>query len=69
MSKHTLSSALREYVAACFTGLWVQSQEHEDALAEIARLCRAENWRLSALSARQVYRSGGVVPRGRPLGP
>ena len=31
----SLSDDLRDYVAACFTGLWVQSHEHEDALAEI----------------------------------
>jgi hypothetical protein len=43
----TLSQRLAEYVRACFTGLWIESHEHEDALAEIARLCRAENWRLA----------------------
>jgi ATPase family protein associated with various cellular activities (AAA) len=44
----TLSQRLAEYVRACFTGIWIQSHEHDDALAEIARLCRAENWRLAA---------------------
>jgi hypothetical protein len=43
----TLSQRLAEYVRACFTGLWIESQEHDDALAEIARLCHAENWRLA----------------------
>jgi hypothetical protein len=43
----TLSQRLAEYVRACFTGIWIQSHEHDDALAEIARLCRAENWRLA----------------------
>jgi ATPase family associated with various cellular activities (AAA) len=43
----TLSQRLAEYVRACFTGLWIESHEHEDALAEIARLCHAENWRLA----------------------
>ena len=43
----TLSQRLAEYVRACFTGLWIESHEHEDALAEIAQLCRAENWRLA----------------------
>jgi hypothetical protein len=42
-----LTTNLREYIAACFTGLWIQSHEHEDALAEIAQLCRDENWRLA----------------------
>lgn len=43
----SLGEMLREHVAACFTGLWVQSHEHEDALVEIAQLCREENWRLA----------------------
>jgi hypothetical protein len=43
----TLSQRLAEYVRACFTGIWIQSHEHDDALAEIARMCRAENWRLA----------------------
>jgi len=43
----TLSQRLAEYVRACFTGLWIESHEHEDALAEIGRLCQSENWRLA----------------------
>ncbi len=43
----TLSQRLTEYVSACFTGLWIQSAEHDDALAEIAQMCRQENWRLA----------------------
>ena len=42
-----LSDILRKYIAACFTGLWVQSHEHADALLEIAELCRPENWKLA----------------------
>mgnify|MGYP001045610807 CR=1 FL=1 len=42
----TLVSRLQEYIAACFTGLWVQSHEHDDALAEIAQMCRDQDWRL-----------------------
>jgi len=44
----SLAERLSEYVRACFTGLWVESHEHDDALAEIAELCRQENWRLAA---------------------
>ena len=43
----SLSARLQEYIAACFTGLWVQSFEHDDALAEIAAMCHKENWRLA----------------------
>lgn len=39
-----LSQRLGEYVAACFTGVWIQSQEHADALREIAQLCRQRKW-------------------------
>ena len=40
----SLSQRLHEYIAAAFTGLWIQSQEHEDALTEIAKLCRDRKW-------------------------
>jgi ATPase family associated with various cellular activities (AAA) len=43
----TLRERLSEYVRACFTGLWIQSFEHEDALAEIAQLCRDNRWSLA----------------------
>jgi hypothetical protein len=43
----TLTQRLTEYISACFTGLWVTSHEHDDALAEIGQLCRQQNWRLA----------------------
>jgi hypothetical protein len=43
----SLSLRLGEYIAAAFTGLWVQSHEHLDALREIARLCRERHWSLA----------------------
>ncbi|HWL08202.1 MAG TPA: AAA family ATPase [Planctomicrobium sp.] len=42
----TLAEQLGEYVRACFTGIWIESHEHPDALAEIAQLCRQEDWKL-----------------------
>ncbi|MDG3005939.1 AAA family ATPase [Paludisphaera mucosa] len=44
----TLAERLAEHVRACFTGLWIRSAEHQDALAEIADLCRSEGWSLAA---------------------
>src|SRR5215207_8595468 len=44
----SLSQRLAEYVSAAFTGIWVQSHEHADAQAEIARLCRDRGWALAA---------------------
>ncbi len=43
----SLNERLVEYVQACFTGLWIQSHEHEDALSEIAQMCRDQQWRLA----------------------
>ena len=42
-----LADRLSELIRACFTGLWIESHEHDDALAEIASLCKEEKWRLS----------------------
>jgi len=42
-----LTNRLSEYVRACFTGIWIESHEHQDALTEIATLCRQENWQLA----------------------
>ena len=43
-----LSAQFAELIRACFTGLWIESHEHADALTEIAGLCRDENWQLMA---------------------
>jgi len=43
----SLKQQLAEYISACFTGLWVQSHEHDDALTEIAQMCRDQEWRLA----------------------
>jgi hypothetical protein len=43
----TLTERLAESVRACFTGLWVRSSEPDDAVAEIASLCRREGWGLA----------------------
>jgi len=43
----SLSQQLAEYVRACFTGLWIESHEHPEALLEISSLCRDEGWRLA----------------------
>jgi hypothetical protein len=55
----TLSQQLAEYISACFTGLWVQSHEHHDALTSIAEVCCGHNWRLATWDIEQ-----GVQLRG-----
>jgi hypothetical protein len=60
----TLAERLAEYVRACFTGLWVRTSEPDDALRELAALCRREGW---ALAAWDVDR--GLAVAGRTDGP
>ena len=43
----TLTERLSEYVRAAFSGIWVQSHEHDDAVHEIAQLCRGNDWSLA----------------------
>ncbi|QDV55349.1 AAA family ATPase [Rosistilla oblonga] len=43
-----LSDRLVELVKACFTGIWIESQEHEDAIMEIVKMCREHQWRLAS---------------------
>ena len=64
----TLSAQLAEYVSACFTGLWIQSHEHEDALREIAALCREQNWQLAAWNIEQGLRIPGADAPADPGG-
>lgn len=58
----TLIDRLREYVSACFTGLWIESHEHQDALMAITQLCRQEHWRLAVWNIDQGLRIDGTAP-------
>jgi hypothetical protein len=53
-----LADRLAEYISACFTGIWIESHEHEDALAEIASLCRRQNWQLASWDIDRGLRGG-----------
>jgi SpoVK/Ycf46/Vps4 family AAA+-type ATPase len=55
-----LAERLSEYIEACFTGLWIVSHEHEDALAEITQLCHRQDWRLATWDLAQ-----GLVIQGQ----
>ena len=58
----SLTERLSEMVRACFTGLWIESHEHEDALAEIAQLCSAEGWRLASWDIEEGLQLRGEGP-------
>lgn len=48
-----LSERLSEYIRACFTGIWIESHEHEDTIQEIAQLCQQESWQLATWDLEQ----------------
>ena len=60
----TLPERLAEHVRACFTGIWIESHEHEDALSEIAGLCHDEGWNLATWNVTSGLRIGGQVAEG-----
>lgn len=45
-SQNSLADDLRDYILAGFSGLWIESHEHPDAIREMAQLCHDEDWRL-----------------------
>ena len=49
----SLSQRLAEYVRAAFTGIWIESHEHDDALQEMATLCREQEWQLMTWDVEQ----------------
>jgi len=42
----TLTSRLHELISACFTGLYIETREPEEAIRDITQLARRESWRL-----------------------
>lgn len=44
---NTLITRITELVQACFTGLYIETHEPEEAVRDLTQLCRSESWRLS----------------------
>ncbi len=42
-----LSDTVSELIRACFSGIWICSHEHTDALQELAQLCHQQSWVLA----------------------
>jgi hypothetical protein len=57
----TLTKRLSEYIRACFTGIWIESHEHPDAITEISQLCHQEHWTLITWDLDQGLREAGVT--------
>lgn len=54
-----LKTQLAEYIRACFTAIWIESHEHQDALSEISQLCRDEQWQLASWDIEVGLQVGG----------
>ena len=54
-----LTEQLRDYVNAAFTGLWVQTQEPDEAEREILQLSRERRWRIAVWDVAQGLRVAG----------
>ena len=55
----SLSQRLSEYVRACFTGIWIESHEHHDAILEMTQLCQQEGWRIASWNIATGLHCGG----------
>lgn len=74
-----LSQQFEEHVRAGFSGIWIQSHEHDEAISEIAKLCRSkaereenpQSWQLLTWDADRGLSMNGAQPDGNgdPLGP
>ncbi len=67
---NSLTQILCNYIAVCFSGLWVETFEPDEAVKEIETMCRDENWKFSTwdilksdpLSAVTTVESHGETP-------
>lgn len=42
-----LKEKLYELISACFSGIWIETHESHEAIAEIGQLCQEHDWRLA----------------------
>lgn len=62
----SLTSRLDELLRACFSGVWVETHEPDDALAEIAILCRQQSWGLATWDVARGLEVNGVAQTDAP---
>jgi hypothetical protein len=60
----SLAQELSEYIRACFSGVWIETHEPDEALAEIAALCREHSWRLASWNIESGLRVADAPPDG-----
>lgn len=57
----SLEQTLDEYIQAAFSGIWIESHEHQDAITTIAELCHRQSWQLATWDVAQGLRCGAAV--------
>ncbi|HBJ37314.1 MAG TPA: AAA family ATPase [Planctomycetaceae bacterium] len=57
----TLASRMNELIRAGFSGIWISSQEHQDAIAELAAMARDEGWQLASWNIERGLHAVGNV--------
>ena len=62
----SLSEQLHEYIAAAFPGMWIESHEHEEAIREIAALCKDQKWSLAIWDIDKGLQSGAGAALAAP---
>ncbi len=62
-----LTELLVKYVSACFSGLWIETFEPDEAAKEIDVMCREENWKLATWDIEQGLQHDGGVQKMDPL--
>jgi hypothetical protein len=65
----SLQERLNEYVRACFTGIWIESHQHHDAIVDIAKLCRQQEWQLASWDIEQGLQVPGAEVDAASSGP
>ena len=57
-----LKQKLKELVSACFTGVWIESFEFQEAIGELTLLCREEEWAIATWDVGTGLRVGNGEP-------
>jgi hypothetical protein len=52
---------LREFIAAAFSGIWIESHEHDEAIRKIRALCRDQKWSMATWDIDKGLSSGTVA--------
>ncbi len=53
-----LKQRLKDYIAGCFTAIWIETREPQEANSEIATLCREQAWQFARWDIDQGLRLG-----------